>query len=270
MEEANFELKANGVLSSWRSSCTQRLALLTKMQAMGMADYVPAQTTKHLACRNTLKAMFGADKVKVLPGHGSFAVIRAKCTADSWSGESVLVVTTTPIGLEFSGETELEEEIRARFAREQGYIPAEEVSSMLVSIAGKLGGIPCLSGGGGLYWIPEDSVSIWKELAKCVEGSSVTGRSRIAVFTTVMDDETIKGVILSLEDNISKELQHIEKEVNTKGLKKNALNNRLKKSDDLRAKIRSFEKIFGTTLTTMHDAVEKTKKHSVVAALQAL
>lgn len=270
MEEGNFELKANGVLSSWRSSCTQRNTLLKRMQDIGMADYVPAQTTKHLACRNTLKAMFGADKVKVLPGHGSFAVINSQCTSDSWSGQSKLIVKITPIGLVFSGETELEEEICARFAREQGYIPAEEISSMLVAAAGKVGGIPCLSGGGGLYWIPQDSVAAWKDVAKCVEDSSVTGRSRIAIFTTVMDDESIKGVIMSLEDNITKELQHIEKEVNTKDLKKNALNNRLKKSDELRAKIRDFEKIFGTTLTSLHNAVEQTKKHSVVAALQAL
>ena len=271
MEQGNFSLKTSGVLASWNSSATDRKRLLPMMEEVAMGDHVPSKTSKHLALRNTLKALFGADKVKVLPGHGNFAVIKTECTSSSWTGESRLTVKTGRFGLEFSEEIDIEDEIVARYQREQGYIPAESISGMMVDIATKvLGGIPVLSGGGGTYWIPETSVEKWREVASCAERCSVNGRTKVTLFTTVMDDDSIKSVIMSLGEDIRKELEHIEKEVATKDMKKNALNNRLKQSDELRSKVRSFETILGTTLQEMHDAVEKTKKQSVVAALQLL
>ena len=107
-------------------------------------------------------------------------------------------------------------------------------------------------------------------MVRCAENCSINGRTRATLFTTVLDDDSVKSVIASLDADIQKELALIEKDVSTKDMKKNALKNRLKKSDELREKIRGFEAILGETLQGMHDAVEKTKKHSVVAALQAL
>lgn len=271
MEQGNLNLKLSGVLSSFRSSRTSRDQLLRKMTDLGMGDYVPSATSKHLALRNTLRALFGVDKVKNLPGHANFAVIKTECTADSWAGESRLTVKVGVFGLEFSEDVDIRQEIISRYDRELGYVPPEAVSGMLVEVATKvLGGIPVLSGGGGTYWIPEKSVPTWKAVVKCAEDSSINGRTKVTLFTTVLDDDSVKSVITSLDADIQRDLALIEKEVSTKDMKKNALKNRLKKSDELREKIRSFEKILGKTLEGMHDAVEKTKKHSVVAALQSL
>tara|TARA_R100000808_G_C2155439_1_gene167908 strand:+ start:5144 stop:5869 length:726 start_codon:yes stop_codon:yes gene_type:complete len=241
------------------------------MSELGLADYVPSPTTKHLALRNTLRGLFGNDKVKPLNNHGNFAVIKTECTSTSWKGESRLTVKVGTFGLEFSEPIDIEDEINARYQRELGYIPPEAVSGMLVEIATRcLNGIPALSGGGGAYWIPENSVPEWKSVVRCAENCSINGRTRATLFTTVLDDDSVKSVIASLDADIQKELALIEKDVSTKDMKKNALKNRLKKSDELREKIRGFEAILGETLQGMHDAVEKTKKHSVVAALQAL
>ena len=264
------EIKIGGSVTSWRSSSTNSGQLISRLEKLGFESFVPDSSSKHLALRNALWSSFGSSRVKVLPGTCNFAAINAVATSDSWSGESKLVVKFDLSGLSFSQEHPKREDIEAAFEREQQNIPADELSKMLGHLAMRLGGIPSVSGGGGLYWIPLDSVPVWKQIAKAVEDCSNTGNSKVAMFTTVMDGDSLNAVIASLETNVEKELADIEKDIATKDLGKLALNNRLKTSDDLRTRIRSYEGMYGSAMAKLHDAVERTKKTSIVAALQAL
>jgi len=264
------ELSIGGSVAVWKSSATNRDSLLKKMRDLGLGDAVPEPTTKHLALRNALRGRFGADKVKTLPGFANFAVIDAIATTDSWKGQSSLTVKSEMSGLVFSQEHEKRVEIEAAFATECENIPSTEVSKMLVKLAYRMGGVPCASGAGGCYWIPKKSMDLWRDAAKAVETSSANGMSRVFMFTTAMDDEAIRAVCGSLEDNVSKELSDMEAEISSGKLKKRALESRVRISGEMRERIREYEQMLGVTLKKLHDAVEHTKKNSVIAALQAL
>ena len=264
------EISIGGAVTVWKSSATNRDALLKKMRALGLGDFVPDPTTKHLALRNALRDVYGVEKVKTLPGFANFAVIDATATANSWSGQSSLTVKSEVMGLVFSDETDKEERVRQHFDEELGNIPSTEVSKMLVRLSRQVNGVPCASGAGGCYWIPSDSMAMWKDIGRAVETSSANGRARVCMFTTAMDDEAIRAVVVSLEDTVTKELEDMEAEIASGKLKKRALESRIRKSGEIRERISEYETMLGKTLKKLHDAVESTKKNSVMAALQSL
>ena len=264
------EISIGGAVTVWKSSATNRDSLLKKMRSIGVGDYVPEPTTKHLALRNALRQVFGVDRVKSLPGFANFAVIDSTATMSSWSGQSNLTVKSEFQGLTFMGETDRQEAVQVAFDKEMENIPSTEVSKMLVKLAYHVRGVPCASGAGGCYWIPSDSLAMWKDIARAVEGSSASGRARVFMFTTAMDDEAIRAVVGSLEDNIAKELSDMEVEIASGRLKQRALESRVTKSGELRERIAEYEQMLGVTLKKLHDAVESTKKNSVMAALASL
>ena len=90
------------------------------------------------------------------------------------------------------------------------------------------------------------------------------------MFTTAMDDEAIRAVVGSLEDNLAKELSDMETEIAAGGLGKRALESRKVKSGEMRERIQEYEQMLGVTLKKLHDAIEHTKKNSVMTALAAL
>lgn len=264
------EISIGGAVTVWKSSATNRDALLKKMRALGMGDFVPDPTTKHLALRNALRDVFGVDKVKTLPGFANFAVIDATATANSWSGQSNLTVKAEIQGLVFSDETDHKDSVERCFDQELENIPSTEVSKMLVKLSHRVNGVPAASGAGGCYWIPADSMEMWRNISRAVETSSANGRTRVCMFTTAMDDEAIRAVVFSLEDTVAKELEDMETEIASGRLKKRALESRVRKSGEIRERISGYEKMLGKTLKKLHDAVESTKKNSVMAALQSL
>jgi len=265
------ELSIGGAVTVWKSSSTNRDSLLKKMRNLALGDFVPEPTTRHLALRNALRSVFGVEKVKTLPGFANFGIIDAVATSNSWSGQSSITIKSSALeGLIFSEKTDQQERIESLFKEEMRNIPSADISKMLVKLAYHLGGVPCASGAGGAYWIPKDSMEIWKSIGRSVEATSSTGRARLSMFTTAMDDEAIRAVVGSLEDNIAKELNDIESEVSSGKLKKRALESRGKYIGELRDRICSYEDMLGITIKKLHDAVEHTKKCSVIAAIQSL
>jgi hypothetical protein len=264
------ELSIGGAVTVWKSSSTNRDSLLKKMRDLGLGDFVPEPTTSHLALRNALRSVFGVEKVKTLPGFANFAVIDAIATRDNWSGQSSLTVKSGINNLVFSEATDRKQRIESLFEEEKKNIPSTDISKMLVKLAYHVGGVPCASGAGGAYWIPKNSLELWKGVGRSVEAASSTGRSRLYMFTTAMDDEAIRAVVGSLEDNIAKELSDMEAEISSGRLKKRALESRERRAGELRERIRSYESMLGVTIQKLHKAVEHTKKNSVIAALQSL
>ena len=85
-----------------------------------------------------------------------------------------------------------------------------------------------------------------------------------------MDDEAIRAVVGSLEDNIEKELAEVEAEISKGNLKKRALESREDRMGEMRNRIAEYESLLGVTIKKLHDAVEHTKKNSVMMAIQGL
>jgi len=264
------EISIGGAVTVWKSSATDRSLLLKKLRDIGLSDYCPESTTRHLALRNALRGVFGVGVVEVLPGFANFAVIQATATSNSWSGQSKMTVRCDALGLSFSEDSDRQEVIGLRFEQELANIPSSDISKMLVKLAIHLGGVPCASGAGGAYWIPKGKSEMWKSIGRAVEHASASGRSRVYMFTTAMDDEAIRAVIGSLEDNIEKELAEVEAEINKGNLKKRALESREDRMGEMRNRIAEYEAMLGVTIKKLHDAVEHTKKNSVMMAIQGL
>lgn len=263
------ELSIGGAVTVWKSSQANRNSLLKKLTDIGVGDFCPESTTRHLALRNALRSVYGVEKVKNLPGFANFAIIDAVATRESWSGQSAMTYRAELDALVCSRMDSRIDDVRREYRTNMEGIPSTDISKMLVKLAYHLGGVPCASGAGGAYWIPKDSMPIWKDIARSVENTSTNGRAKVFMFTTAMDDEAIRAVVGSLEDNICKELADMESEVASGKLKKRALESRERQLGEKRQRIREYESMLGVTMKKLHDAVEQTKKTSVIAALMS-
>ena len=267
------ELSIGGAVAVWKSSQANRNSLLKKLTDIGVGDFCPEATTRHLALRNALRSVHGVEKVKNLPGFANFAIINSFATRESWSGQSSMTFRADLDVLICSGVSQEDgsklDEVQRVYEANLESISSNDISKMLVKLAYHLGGVPCASGAGGAYWIPKDSMPIWKDIARSVENTSTNGRAKVFMFTTAMDDEAIRAVVGSLEDNICKELSDMESEVASGKLKKRALESRERQLGEKRQRIREYESMLGVTMKKLHDAVEQTKKTSVIAALMS-
>ena len=280
MEEK--EISIGGAVTMWKSAPAIRSYVQKKLLTIGVGDFCPEPTTRHVALRNALKSQYGSESVKTLPGFANFAVINASVSSKNWEGQAKVIVKSEYNGLTFHNPNDeyddnggLEQvtidNIKKLFEAELSCVPANDVSKMLVKLAHHVGGMACASGAGGAYWIPKDSLSLWKEIADTVEGSSRgKSSSKVFMFTTAMDDDAVRAVVGSLENNICKELEDMEREIASGKLKKRALESRQHALGEKRETIREYESMLGVTLKKLHKAVEQTKKNSVLAAMLAL
>ena len=266
------ELSIGGAVTVWKSSSTIRDSLLKKLTDIGVGDFCPEPTTGHLALRNALRSVFGVDKVKPLTGFANFAVIDTVVARDAWSGQSHMTFQAdlgNVVCSEDDGNVSQISRVQSLYDTYKASITSNDISKMLVRLSTYVGGVPCASGAGGAYWIPKASLDTWRDIAKAVENSSTNGRAGVFMFTTAMDDDAIKAVIGSLQNNICKELEEMEGQIMSGKLKKRALQSRERQLEEKRGKIREYESMLGVTLKKLHAAVEHTKKNSVLAALMA-
>ena len=246
---------------------------------IGMSRFIPEKNTAKAALKSSMVKTFGSRRTKIDPleGKPGYAVTRVK-------GDMENNVRTLDYDVEFTAEIPTNshwfpfhdpstgqviepdgaDECRKRFWEELQLVPSHKVSRALVNIIeGHLGGVR-LRETGGIYWIPQDSMDAWDLLSVVVESA---GSNSIYKMVTAIDNDSVRALCDALTRSVESEVASMNNDIMSGDLGKRALDSRREKADELRTKVKSYEKILGMTLDGLSAQCEETDAAAVAACL---
>ena len=121
---------------------------------------------------------------------------------------------------------------------------------------------------GGIYWLPEAGVDVWKQVAAAVEGASEkAGSNSVYMLTTVMDDAAIRAVKDAITHEIAGEAIRVHGEV-TEGLGDRATENRKERMKELHSRVSHYEGLLEESLESLHNTISVVEQAMTFDAMQ--
>lgn len=248
----------------------------------GLSKYIPNKNTSAAALKSALVKTWGNRRMKIdsLEGkRGGFAVAQVKGDVQNdvrTLDYEVLFTTEVPSSSQFipffdpstgdAIEPTKARECRGKFWDELKKVPAQKVSLALTQIIqGPLKGIR-LRETGGIYWIPESSLKIWRSLSFTLSEAST--RNKLYKMCTSIDVDSIEAICDALTSSVEAEMEKLTEEIISGDLKQErAYVSRRNRAVELRAKVKDYEKIFGKTLDNLTSQCEETDVAAAAAVL---
>jgi len=233
--------------------------------------------------KSALVSVYGSRRclIRPLEGRSGYLVVQEKGDGEgNISLEHLPLfsvdVPTGPKGIVFSDpktgdsvEALHATTVRNQFWDELDKVPSHKVARALVTMIDFMGGT-VLRETGGIYWIPERTLPVWKKVVDVVESASPGKSNFIYALNTAMDDDCFRSVIAALTHSVSSEMERIREKVQSGNLGKKALNTQNNRAGDLRQKVESYEKMFSTTLAELKNTTEDVESAEVMTALAQL
>jgi hypothetical protein len=148
-------------------------------------------------------------------------------------------------------------------------LPSSSVSASLTDIIGKLGGI-AMKDNGGLYFIPEQSVSQWMNVRMVVEAAAVQPtENHVSVVPLEMNEMTLRDIKRQICREMESAAEALRKDIAENELGDKALLNRAVRASQLRDRVRQYETILGEALGVCHQNLDiAIQAFSVASAVQ--
>ena len=252
-------------------------------KSIGIGHAVPDTNTALSALKSALVKTFGNRQTKidalVKPAQG-YTVTRVKGdmenslrTLDYSVAFTAEVPATTflPFHNPSTGqqvEPSGADECRTRFIDGLNRVGSHKLSRALVNlIEGQLNGIS-LRPTGGIYWLPEESMRLWGQVAQVVESAS--GSNQVYRIRSSVDNDSIKAICAALTRQVESETEKMNEEILTGDFQQErAFNSRRARACVLREKVQEYERVLGTTLDALQAKCEETDKQAAAACLAA-
>jgi hypothetical protein len=156
-------------------------------------------------------------------------------------------------------------DIASRMSGAAGWLTNTSVASSLVKLVEEHCDGVVLRQSGGVYWVREDRLDEWTQIADVFEMASAKGDKEgeevapnaIYALKVVGDEQMVRAVGDCLTDDVLGELTRIESEVADGNLKEGACLSRLRNVGAFEAKVKRYEDAFSTPLNTLQDAVRR-------------
>lgn len=266
-------LRLGGAVVYWTlSEFTFRDRLADGLGDAGFGDLAPDARPATAALKAALEQTLGGSGVLIRPlqSRDGFAVIEEQ------RGQTENVYTQTLSArvqgdgalarLTFSTTDERTHAVHQAFDLHQGLIAAHQVSECLVGIVERLGGRR-LRPSGGFYWLPEDKLGLWQEVAAAVEKAAFGRPHACYVLRVAMDADAVRAVRDAIVAEVTAEANRIRTEVLSGELKERALESRRLEVVDLRDKVALYEQLLETGLISLREAIDATEEAAAAAAL---
>lgn len=270
-------LKIGGAVVFWSvGEHTDRNILLSGWTRQGMEKYIPDPRPAMGALKDALGQVYpGSDKlIRPLKEKDGFVVKLEERGKDDNSYSTIVTVKVDPktIGeapeiffVPFNGQSQ---DVVDAFNKHLGFLRGAQVGGSLVNILDYLGGCR-LRPSGAVYWLPEKSVALWRDLAESVELAAAQGCSnKVYLIRSVMDQDAIKAVRDAIIAEITTEAARIEAEINGGELGSRALENRKEEAAALRSKIADYEGLLGQGLGDLLKLAETAELSAASASLR--
>lgn len=268
------DVKTAGASVWWRLSGEfARGALRFELESAGLDadEWLPTEPTAERNFSRAVKSLY-KDKthnIETLKG-GGFAVIKktkSETTVEHETDFAVKLVKGKVEAVEYAPVDALLA-ITEEAVHFSNMVIADDVSAWLIKCAEALGAVS-LRDRGGIYFIPNGSLETWKTLTSALVKASGEAHT-VYSMTTLHEDDAVAAVLdaLTLEatEFFSKCSEKIEK--GTIGGKR-AIKNRMGDSENLLAKIRSYEELLGRKLEDLTDHLADCELELSAALLSA-
>jgi len=156
-------------------------------------------------------------------------------------------------------------EIGDAYTANRHTVSASAVGQMLVKAVKLLNGT-CVREMGGLYYCPEGCADDWKMLCEAVEEK---GGTQITWYHIELNLSASRSITAGINKEITSEVAAIMDEINSGALGVRAIDNRILRAKELRAKARQYEEILGNPLEEVRRALEDAETAAATASMLA-
>lgn len=268
-------LKVGGATVFWGLGEWTDLARLGEnLGAVGFGDCVPERRPQMAALRDALEAQMGGPCVLIRPlvKKDGFTVVKEERGVEENEYSNLMRVRLEKLAddstkLLFAPWDHRAQAITESYNKHLGLLRAGQVATALVKIITRLRATT-LRPTGGLYWVPDESLAAWRDVALAVEQSAAEGK-RHSVYTmlNVMDAEAVRAVRDAVVAEITADAARIYEEVFSGELGDKALANRKEQAELLREKCALYEELLGLGLSDVRAAIGRAEESFAAATL---
>lgn len=262
------QINAQGGVVYWSAGPTQRDTLEAGLEAIGLRHYMPRPRTrlsglinaaKHYAkesadlCRNDgLDYIVQNHKRPKLNGIEICNVDRKMVNNIYDSMYNLNVDADGKVSCKESQH--VEDEIQVSYDNFMHLLTGEGVGAMLVKLLGHCQGVR-LRESGGIYWIPNQTLPVWKKVTEAVEQAGHTNTCYL--LRTVLDGNCIRAVMDAIASEVADAVNRMMVELESHSLQEKALENRLERCKALDSRISFYGAVLGKGLDELKDQVKK-------------
>jgi hypothetical protein len=140
-----------------------------------------------------------------------------------------------------------------------------DISPWLSSLMDDLRAVP-LRDTGGVYFVPAFATKRFEAMLAALRAVS---DHRIAAIPALDSNEAVAAVLDALQEEATKELATIRRELEEDALGERALNTRIGKTSGVEAKLSSYEDLLGGNLDTLRERIQSMRAELTVAMTKA-
>ena len=254
----NLSLEVTGGVVFWSCKASNRDLIAELFRIHGLDDCIPPAPTDAAALKSAIVVQHGG-KDKTVQAHkkkdsNGYELVRIERDSQK-NGYVVDFCAKVADGhvTTFGGLVD-RFKLQEEFNRQKHVVTGAEAGAALVAVLARLNAVR-LTDRGGVYWIPQESVAKWTELAPAFEKCSVDGESSVHMMTTVMSEHTIRAVKQQLTDEVQSAAGKLIEEIAANNLGDDALQNRKAKAKLLHERVTLYSQILGDALQTLQDVV---------------
>jgi len=152
-----------------------------------------------------------------------------------------------------------EYDLTAAYRDKLKWLPTTVATGILNKLAEAVGGTP-VKGKGGFWWVPAAAAQRLSPVFNVLEMEETGPKFTTVVFPLAPSESSYRSVIESLREEVRVALVEIEESLATLGEKRqrsNGVATRLKRVEELQAKIARYEALLGTAMPELSDACKR-------------
>jgi hypothetical protein len=259
--------------------------LKDNLTKFGLEKYAPEVRTNESALRESLKEVTsdleGMIRALKNPKTDGYAVVQEDVGEEANSYYQLYTakvdehgaITVQPHNQNTLGE------LYVAFGKHKGTVTNLNVAKSLVSILEHLGAT-ALRDGGGFYWLHDDKLDQWREIAQAIEDATdqaveegstkQKAESAIYLIRTQIDNLSARALKDAIIAEVRKRSEEIKEHANRPGLKQKAFASRQREAQALHDRVKYFEDLLGEGLAELHEVADVCENEVVEAAVQQL
>ncbi len=286
MSVETTKLLIGGGVIFWRlASRFDHNLLQNNLAALGMEKFAPGTRTDESALREALKDVTkDIDDKMVRPlkdvKKDGFVVIKEEVGEHDNTYASLFTARVDEFRTIHTSTTDLaiNAELGIAFQKHSGLVTSLSVATALVKILEHYGATS-LRDGGGFYWLHEDRIDEWREVAKAVEAAADTSGEKdakdkvecaIYLIRTQIDDLSARALTDAIVAEVKKHADEIVADAARPGLRQKTYHARQREAQALHDRIKYFENLLGDALPKLHECANIAENEVVNSALQAI
>lgn len=260
--------EAGGVVW-WRlSSELYRSNLLNAWTQAGLeVDLLPEPASAEAALGRTVNTLRDTHTlIRRLPKRAGWAVVSEiemtngeldyNVRGTVWLAHDGTLNTDLPI--------DMTEQVEVEFKRQLGALQTTDISAWLVKLTQLVRAVP-LRESGGIYFVPKEGMSEWREMAEVLEGCS---QHAISVIPAMRTQEAVKAILRAVTAEAEARAIELETDLMNAALGKRAIETRIDRCTQARDMLSAYDELLGEQLVQVRERFDRIRANLAAASLR--